>query len=84
MMMTWEEVKEALAEGRRIKPDEFERIIADDLPQTIVPQILTDMFDYFRQYEGLPPHQAANHSATYMSGFQAGWMLKAKVMSHGS
>lgn len=83
-MLTYEEVRECVRITMRMSADDFEKFVADDMPQSIIPDLLEDMVGYFITMEGLHPVAAASATAHFMAGFQLGWMTKTKAVAHGS
>ncbi len=78
-MLTWEEVKEEPHRALTMMPDEFCRQVADDIPQTIIPQLLDEVIDSHVK-KGMTMDQAAYATASFMTGMHVGWFLSKRTL----
>jgi len=79
-MLNWQEVKEALAEAMEIGPNEFEKQIADTMPQDVFNHLIDEYVEaVLRKFPSIPFDTACTIASFGMTGFQMGWMLAMRV-----
>jgi len=64
----------------KVHPDEFGRLVADAMPQSIITQLIDELLE-IHSLRGLTHEEATNATADFIIGFQAGWVL-AKAVYH--
>lgn len=77
-MLTWDEVKEAFEEATDLSPDDFEKVVANYVPQTIIPKMLSEVIEDFETAVD-DPDQVAQMAGIFMTGFHFGWILAMRA-----
>lgn len=77
-MLTWDEVKEAFREASDMTPDDFERMVADRVPQTIMPKLISEVIEDFSVHTD-DPEELASMVGTFLAGFHFGWIVASKA-----
>lgn len=80
-MLTWEEVKAALKTATSMHPEEFARLSADYMPQTIIDQLIHESMAA-RMSIGRTYDEACMDIGSMMTGFQLGWIVAMKAVSN--
>lgn len=81
-MLTYDEAKDCLNETLKISPEDFERLVADHVPQTVLHRLIEDVFDHNLRKTGHSQAAVVLTTAS-MTGFQLGWMLAVRSVREG-
>jgi len=82
MQLTFDEVRDALNDAQGMSPQEWEREVADYIPQGIVSQLQTEAFRIWEPREG--QDQAVSLTAAMMVGVVLGWKLSRAVFDEAT
>ena len=80
-MLTWEEVRDTLAEAHLITPEEFVKHTANYMPQDIIGEIADRMHDHWMRQ--MSHRNVVNMVSAYMMGLHVGWYLCEKATKGG-
>jgi hypothetical protein len=84
-MLTYEEVQDALRRIMDQSAEDFERVVADYIPQHCVDQLMMEWLERHVR-NGIPTFVAVEYTTNFMCGMQLGWMLaiESKAGRHAS
>lgn len=74
MMLTHQEVHEACNAAMRQDPDDFEKMVADFMPQTVIPKLMMEVTEARMETHG-SLEMASSEAANFMMGLHVGWWL---------
>lgn len=78
MVLSWEEIREELERIHYLTPQDFERSMAEYMPQTILDQLMDELD--MRWEEQFGRELAGMMVAVHLMGMHTGWFLAMKAL----